>query len=132
MSLCTATLSQSQDRWVAENRGACCYFYRLSTPEIWPLCGLLAEEDAAKLQSTSCSRLPPPAASCRGNWPRGTLDAVQVVCAPVTAGFLVARLPSVCSCCINFNLTSIVYAKIRLKRWPWVRFHVTLRVKTLD
>lgn len=110
MSLCTATLSQSQDGWVAENRGACCYFYCLSTPEIWPLCGLLAEEEAAKLQSTSRSRLRPPAASCRGNWPRGTLDAVQRGSAPATAGFLVARLPSTCSCmrpetscCVSFN-----------------------------
>lgn len=37
------------DGWVAENRAACCYFYRLSTPETWPLCGLLAEVEAAKL-----------------------------------------------------------------------------------
>lgn len=95
MSLCTATLSQSQDGWVVENRGACCYFYRLSTPEIWPLCGLFAKEEAAKLQSTSRSRLPPPAASCRGNWPRGTLDAVQRVSAPVAAGFPVTHLPRV-------------------------------------
>lgn len=96
MSLCTATLSQSQDGWLAENRGACCYFYLLSTPEIWPLCGLLAEEEAAKLQSTSRSRLGPPAASCRGKLAARDVGCCSESFCSCDCSFLVARLSSVC------------------------------------
>lgn len=43
----------------------------------------------ATLPSTSRRRLPPQAASCRENWPRGMMDAVLTV----TAGFLSRSSP---------------------------------------